>query len=544
MSRLRYRPYDKSIDPPDPLWGHLGIKHSELIIGPPRKWAQLFASLHREKEYSDPGMRKELILGLRTIQRQEWDPLWKNGFVLIVFNAFAEGDFCGYTTEELFSSISHSDGSPQLSDKLLYAMWVLLTLFACLNRISVETGYSALPKHAKAVDIMQNKFAPAWTAVWEFFKAIRNGPIANEIYEGFGKPVSFYGCIMDCVPTAEEILRLRTGRLPVAEKSSHILPLLFLVWAFSDDYDLRMRSIHCIGVVASLTWARGRLEQFEGCPNTSRRYLRRLYEDLCNPYIETMDFSNLQMIVGLAWPRRPFSIETPLERKVFGALLGTYRRELCLKSPDETLQSFISRSHFIYVAWAIHAATFSPLARPTESQLYGLIGSLALWIIPTLERSVRPDDLWWPQIKPDVPTLGTTLSSCRRLLGTFHPPKPTLAFLRRHTYRAWRNTVAELDRRRDLREPDQAEWRGALIAWRQLGRFMPPDAREDVEEESGLAVLERCAWAGCGCHIHKPLHPVKVCKGCWLVAYCGPRCQTSDWESGGHRTVCKKFVGK
>ncbi|GJE90267.1 zinc finger MYND domain-containing protein [Phanerochaete sordida] len=543
MSRLGYRPFERTIDPPDPLWGHLGVQHSELIVGPPRQWAQLFLSLHREKERSDPTVRRELIIGLRTIPRWEWDSLWKNGFVLAVLNAFADGDFCGYTTEELLSSIAQNDdGCSQLSEKLLYTMWLLLMLFACLHRIGVECGYSALQKHEKAVDIIQHKLTEAWTAVWEFFKAIRHGPIANEIYKGFGVPVSFYGCILDCVPTAEEILRLRTGRLPVQEKSSHILPLLFLVWAFSDDYDLRMRSIHRIGVVASLKWTRGGLEQFEGCPNTSRRHLRRLYEDLCNPHFDDMDFVNVRMIVGLVWPRRPFSIETPLERKVFGKLLGSYRRELCLKgSEDDPMGSFVSRSHFIYVAWAIRAATFSPSARPTESQLYGIIGSLALWLIPTLEST---SDHWWPEVKPDVPPLATTLASCRRLLGTFHPPRPALAPLRRHTYRAWRTAVAELDRRRDLREPNEVEWRGALAAWRQLGRFMPPDAREEVDEEGGLAVLERCACAECECHVHKPLHPVKVCKGCWLVAYCGPKCQTSDWESGGHRRVCKNVVGK
>lgn len=86
------------------------------------------------------------------------------------------------------------------------------------------------------------------------------------------------------------------------------------------------------------------------------------------------------------------------------------------------------------------------------------------------------------------------------------------------------STVQEIDNRRQLR--DLPQWQSALVAWRRLGRFMPTDARDEAPVESPLGVLERCGWAECECHVHKPTHPIKICKGCWVVAYCGPRCQT------------------
>lgn len=37
--------------------------------------------------------------------------------------------------------------------------------------------------------------------------------------------------------------------------------------------------------------------------------------------------------------------------------------------------------------------------------------------------------------------------------------------------------------------------------------------------------LERCAWEECTCTVFQPLHKLKKCTGCHLVAYCNLRCQ-------------------
>ncbi|GJE90256.1 zinc finger MYND domain-containing protein [Phanerochaete sordida] len=153
---------------------------------------------------------------------------------------------------------------------------------------------------------------------------------------------------------------------------------------------------------------------------------------------------------------------------------------------------------------------------------------------------MKNQDSAWP-VGRGIPSLAITLSSCGRLLAAYQPAKPNLSPVRKHTYRTWKATLDTLDARRDPR--DLPLWREALVVWRKLGRFMPADARVDDNDnegkESRLGVLERCAWKECECHVHRPLHRVKLCKGCWLVAYCGARCQKSDWREGGHHEVCR-----
>lgn len=67
-----------------------------------------------------------------------------------------------------------------------------------------------------------------------------------------------------------------------------------------------------------------------------------------------------------------------------------------------------------------------------------------------------------------------------------------------------------------------------------------------------------CFWHKCLCHDDAaPIHPMKICKGCGLAAYCSTFCQRryvqksltiarlrtvvySDWREGDHRDFCKK----
>ena len=41
-----------------------------------------------------------------------------------------------------------------------------------------------------------------------------------------------------------------------------------------------------------------------------------------------------------------------------------------------------------------------------------------------------------------------------------------------------------------------------------------------------FAPLERCNRKTCLCSVHKASHRLRVCKGCWVVAYCNSHCQS------------------
>ena len=63
--------------------------------------------------------------------------------------------------------------------------------------------------------------------------------------------------------------------------------------------------------------------------------------------------------------------------------------------------------------------------------------------------------------------------------------------------------------------------------WALLGRNLKKSKLElnDEEIRSAFPALSRCGWSKCLCSAYKPAHPLRACKGCWRVAYCGSKCQ-------------------
>ena len=45
------------------------------------------------------------------------------------------------------------------------------------------------------------------------------------------------------------------------------------------------------------------------------------------------------------------------------------------------------------------------------------------------------------------------------------------------------------------------------------------------EKEARVPKSEGCCWARCACAGHKPYHTMRICKGCRVYVYCGPKCQ-------------------
>ncbi|GJE90253.1 hypothetical protein PsYK624_063820 [Phanerochaete sordida] len=117
-----------------------------------------------------------------------------------------------------------------------------------------------------------------------------------------------------------------------------------------------------------------------------------------------------------------------------------------------------------------------------------------------------------------------------------------LAPLRQHTHCVWRGSAVEAEARRALR--DLPQWREPLAIWRRLWRLMPPDARDDDAQGTRRSVRRACSSgvssASARTHVWRPTHPLKVRKGCWVVAYCSDKYQMSDWEQGEHRGACRR----
>lgn len=98
---------------------------------------------------------------------------------------------------------------------------------------------------------------------------------------------------------------------------------------------------------------------------------------------------------------------------------------------------------------------------------------------------------------------------------------PETAAFHAAVYDGWKNSVKELSEKRIFQR--YAQSRTVIQAWRILGIDTPQ--RTAIHNGPAFGPLERCHWPDCACSAVKPAHRLKVCKWCWLVAYCSPRCQ-------------------
>lgn len=110
-----------------------------------------------------------------------------------------------------------------------------------------------------------------------------------------------------------------------------------------------------------------------------------------------------------------------------------------------------------------------------------------------------------------------------------------IAALRRYTYQAWLTSCNEVDQRRLLERCPS--WGLLLTCWKKLGTHIPEEGRDG--DEPAFPSLERCGWAECACSVLKPTHRLRVCKRCWVVAYCGTKCQRRCVLT---RTLCARLA--
>lgn len=105
--------------------------------------------------------------------------------------------------------------------------------------------------------------------------------------------------------------------------------------------------------------------------------------------------------------------------------------------------------------------------------------------------------------------------------------EPASLSVRRFTRRAWKSGRDEL---MSKRAPTQEHLRSLYNAWRQLGEDLETsdvlfNARTVNLNVRDFEPLERCAFDQCECSVFESTHPMKACRGCFLVAYCNEECQ-------------------
>lgn len=109
--------------------------------------------------------------------------------------------------------------------------------------------------------------------------------------------------------------------------------------------------------------------------------------------------------------------------------------------------------------------------------------------------------------------------SKHRLLAL--PTNQKLSALQSYAHDSWQKSVAEVDRRGLVSK--YPSWRTYVQQYKKLGTLI--STTQQGWYDLGFSPLERCGWSGCVCSVVKPAHRLKVCKRCWLVAYCSAKCQ-------------------
>lgn len=67
-----------------------------------------------------------------------------------------------------------------------------------------------------------------------------------------------------------------------------------------------------------------------------------------------------------------------------------------------------------------------------------------------------------------------------------------------------------------------------FVQWKIIGRQLgiPSNAQQPQDPAAIGANNVVCCWAECLCHWSNPCrHKLRICKGCYVVMYCGKRCQ-------------------
>ncbi|EKM50054.1 uncharacterized protein PHACADRAFT_153362 [Phanerochaete carnosa HHB-10118-sp] len=89
-----------------------------------------------------------------------------------------------------------------------------------------------------------------------------------------------------------------------------------------------------------------------------------------------------------------------------------------------------------------------------------------------------------------------------------------------------------------------SQWNTILQSLDSLGEYLNRvedgfDPKSPDTDGSPFTALKRCHWSECLCSVYKPSHRLRICEGCWRVAYCNKICQSKDWLEhaptvGGH----------
>ncbi|GJE89911.1 zinc finger MYND domain-containing protein [Phanerochaete sordida] len=492
---------------------------AERLVSSPHIWTSIIRGLRRSKTLPSPPELDAIRILPHAVDNcddADWTVAWDHGFVTAVAELVSYDGICGLTSEELASA----QGPDVDTMRFISAMMDILR--TSLDRF-FTTPWRGDDETERLLEILQSKIIPMFDNLWE----IRTPFLVSELAYTQTDPIAVTLHESLCFLAMALAVILKFYRdVDIMKTNSRIAHVLLLIWMYSPDREVRCQSLRrIVGTADEAHQTSFFLSVSHGCTDRDRisasvlRDLKDehiLNEDLLSSFECADIFSNLEPEDGgpvVHW-------EEPL---LIPYGLAAARRQLCLGTNYDNLCIKISS-----IAFGLSHDQKFDLPRMGK-RVYELLGLLCRFVKDVIAEEepetldLLLDALWWL-----VPLLQT------------HPldpgnNRPKELAIRRLTYNLWRETTDDLNRRRLVLRSQ--EWKEFARVWRGVGRAIP-DVPEGEASESPFEPLARCAWGGCLCSVHKPKHRMRVCKGCWVVAYCGTKCQTSDWQDR-HRWRCR-----
>ncbi|GJE93261.1 zinc finger MYND domain-containing protein [Phanerochaete sordida] len=497
----------------------------QQLLEDPSEWADLLVILH---ERADLHVARLIFLEiLRETGRddQVWAQLWETDFVAQVVDIVLDGYFCGYSKEDLTSSKAQDDAV------MRHIEWLLEVLLKCVHRLTHEPS-NPLPEHAlRVIEWFEEDFTPLWERLWAIRTPFLDSVVACEASPDPRK-TTFHGSLIQTMYFMDIMLE-KAGKTTNHSTNSCMPHIMFLIWVLNEDKDNRDKALLAVTTLIHPDENYSKFYSEVATGTTSREKINAAIlrdfkdETLVDRPLYSVIVTNffLKPERGLRTP-----IETSSQRRIVWASLAAMRRQWCTGHSDIVYHGdiYVMLSAFLKIT----KIELDLLPYISEAQVHALLAHIGKCLVPFMEGE---DSHSGPG------HLTGLIAWCGRQLRRYRnadPVEAKLLAMRRLTHELWRESVEDIDKRRLVRA--WPAWRHTVILWRALGAAVPLSADQDDQGAAAFAPLERCGWRGCLCSVHAPAHRLRVCKGCWLAAYCGARCQASAWAQGGHRHVCAR----
>ncbi|GJE93259.1 zinc finger MYND domain-containing protein [Phanerochaete sordida] len=505
----------------------------EPLFAIPRSWALLLNDMNalgnadKEGGFMKICMMAALDHAIRLADDDVWRMVRESSFLFTLAEQITANYLFGYTQDQLTDIVGQDENDIRGINLISLSLSLLCSY---IDRIFSCTAYQDDDLDVvEALDILQYAIPSVFLKLWD----VRDTFLISSNACSTDKELIVL-CSLHEVVHAVGYASFRFVRehrqFAFDATNSRLLQVFFVVWIFSTSRTVRYRAFkHIMETLDEQQYGAFFQSVSNGCTGHEHvtAAVLRDFRDECVVDDRLNLLAFFTVFRGGAYRSSDPQAMTASVLQLAAPSIAAARRQFCLgtspKNPPVDTQ------------FAMLFSVSSALKRDdsrlfmSDRQVYGLIGLLCVYTMhqitgndpegpAALGRVIR---WWFPRLQE--------LSVVDR--------RPKTLAIRTHTLTVWQTVMGELSRRRMAQR--SSDWRDFVSTWIRVGGLMPP-VPDEVPEDSPFEPLQRCGWSECLCSVHAPAHSMRVCKGCWLVAYCGANCQKNDWEQGGHQQRCRR----